>query len=79
MSKYTAHTEKIFKALKLLKVNDILKLQELNFYCKYKNETLLITLQVYLSKIILSSIFMQQEYNTKFIYSDLIMNIQKGV
>ncbi len=37
LCKYNAHTEPIFKELKLLKVNDILKLQELKFYFKYKN------------------------------------------
>ncbi len=34
------YTEKIFNTLKLLKVNDILKLQELKLYYKYKNKTL---------------------------------------
>ncbi len=32
ISKYKAHTEPIFKILSLLKVNDILKLQELKFH-----------------------------------------------
>ena len=32
LSKYNAHTEPIFESLKLLKVKDILKLQELKFY-----------------------------------------------
>ncbi len=40
LSKYNAHTEPIFKILKLLKVYDILKLQELKFYYKYKNNKL---------------------------------------
>ncbi len=35
-SKYNAHTEPIFKTLKLIKVKDILTLQELKFYYKYK-------------------------------------------
>ncbi len=35
LSKYNAHTESIFKMLKLLKVNDILKLQEYNFFQNY--------------------------------------------
>ncbi len=39
-SKYNAHTEPILKELKLLKVKDILKLQELKFYFKYKNRKL---------------------------------------
>ncbi len=37
---YNAHTNHIFKILKLLKVNNILKLQELEFYYKYKNNKL---------------------------------------
>ncbi len=41
LSKYNAtHSEKIIKTLKLLKVNAILKLQELKLYYKYKNKTL---------------------------------------
>ncbi len=40
LSKYNAHTEPIFKELKLLKVKDILWLQELKFYYKYKNHKL---------------------------------------
>ncbi len=35
LSKYNAHTEKIFKTLKQLKVNEILKLQELKLYYQY--------------------------------------------
>ncbi len=37
LNKYNAHTEPIFKELKLIKLNDILKLQELKFYYKFKN------------------------------------------
>ena len=37
LSKYNAHTEPIFKSLKLLKVTDILRSQELKFYYKFKN------------------------------------------
>ncbi len=37
LSKYNAHTDPLFKILKLLKVNDIFKLQGLKFYYKYKN------------------------------------------
>ena len=40
LSKYNAHTEPIFKELKLLKVGDILKLQELKFYYKYRHNLL---------------------------------------
>ncbi len=38
--KYNAHTEPLFKELKLLKVTDILRLHELKFYYKYKNNKL---------------------------------------
>ncbi len=37
LSKYNAHSEPILKELRLLKVTDILKLQELKFYYKYKH------------------------------------------
>ncbi len=39
-SKYNAHTDPLFKILKLLKVNDIFKLLELKFYYKYKDNKL---------------------------------------
>ncbi len=37
---YNAHTDPLFKILRLLEVNDIFKLQELMFYYKYKNNRL---------------------------------------
>ncbi len=40
ISKYNAHTEPIFKKLELLKVEDILKLQQLKCYFKYRNNML---------------------------------------
>jgi hypothetical protein len=40
LSKYNAHTEPLFKELKLLKCTDILKIQELKFYFKYKHDKL---------------------------------------
>ena len=39
-SKYNAHTEPLFKQLKLLKIQDILKLQELKTYYKFKHSNL---------------------------------------
>ena len=45
LSKYNAHTEPILKELKLLKVADILKRQQLKFYYKYKHDMLPIYLQ----------------------------------
>ncbi len=40
ISKYNTHTQPIFKILSLLKVNDILKLQELKFHYIYENNLL---------------------------------------
>ena len=40
LSKYNAHTEPIFKRLHLLKVADILKIQELKFYYRFMHNTL---------------------------------------
>ncbi len=40
LNKYNAHTDPLLKILKLLKVNDILKLQEFKFYYKHKNNKL---------------------------------------
>ncbi len=50
MSKYSAHTEPIFKTLRFLKVNDIFKLQELKFHYKYENNLLPYNLQNLLFK-----------------------------
>lgn len=46
LSKYNAHTEPIFKNLKLLKIQDILKLQQYKFYYKFKNNKLPFYLQI---------------------------------
>ena len=40
LSKYNAHTEPIFKRLQLLKVADILKIQELKLYYRFMHNTL---------------------------------------
>ncbi len=40
LSKYNTHTKPIFKSVKLLKLTDILKLQDLKIYYKYKNNKL---------------------------------------
>ena len=37
-SKYNAHTEPLFKCLKLLKLDDLFKLNIMKFYFKYKNK-----------------------------------------
>ena len=44
-SKYNAHTEPLFKTLKLLKFTDFLKLRELHFYYKFMHKLLSIPLQ----------------------------------
>ena len=40
LNNYISHTEPLFKQLSLLKVNDILKLQQLHFYYKYLHNDL---------------------------------------
>ena len=37
---YNSHTEPLFKNLKLLKIEDMLKLQELKLYFKYNHKQL---------------------------------------
>ena len=44
-SKYNAHTEPLFKTVKLLKLTDLLKLRELIFYYKFIHRLLPIPLQ----------------------------------
>ncbi len=61
LSKYNAHTEPIFKQLKLLKVQDILKQQELKFYYKYKHGML----PVYLQNLPFFTNAAQHTYNTR--------------
>ena len=39
-SRYNAHTEPLFKTVKLLKFSDLLKLRELNFYYKFIHKLL---------------------------------------
>lgn len=60
-SKYNAHTEPIFKQLKLLKIEDILKLQELKFYYKFKHNLL----PHYLQNIPSNYNFEVHEHNTR--------------
>ena len=40
LNAYNSHTEPLFKKLKLLKIEDMLKLQELKFYFKYIHKQL---------------------------------------
>jgi len=40
VSKYNAHTEPLFKSLNLLKIEDMLKIQQLKFYFKYSHNQL---------------------------------------
>ena len=45
LSSYRAHTEPLFKKLKLLKVEDIFKVQLLKFYYRYRHQALPVYLQ----------------------------------
>ena len=44
LSKYNSHIEPLFKKLNTLKVEDLLKLQELKFYYKYRHQNLTVYL-----------------------------------
>ena len=61
LSKYNAHTEPVFKQLKLLKVTDILKLQELKFYYKFKNNKL----PIYFQNLPFHCNFQKHQHNTR--------------
>ncbi len=61
LSKYNAHIEPIFKSLKLLKVQDILKQQELKFYYKFENNKL----PNYLQKLPFIKITSLREHDTR--------------
>ncbi len=52
LSKHNDHTEPIFKKLKLLKLEDILKLNELKFYYKLENKktTIIFPRPTYITK-----------------------------
>ena len=43
--RYNSHTEPLFKQLNMLKLDDLLKLQELKFYFKFNEGSLLVYLQ----------------------------------
>ncbi len=73
LSKYNAHTEPIFKKIKLLKIRDILKLQELKFYYKYKKKNCHITCNLYHLTPIQKLIIIQLAYN--MIYINPLVNM----
>ncbi len=77
LSKCNAHTEPIFKTLKLLKVYDILKQWELKFYYKYKNKK--VPHYIYILKIIQVHIVMQQAYSIVSINISPTMSMPKDV
>ena len=62
LSKYNAHTDPLFKSLKLLKVEHFLKLQELKLYHKFSN----IELPVYLLNLPLDQ---SNNFNTRGQYN----------
>ena len=61
LSKYNAHTEPVLKHLKLLKVDDLLKLQTLKLYYKYRQKQL----PVYLSNLPFNFNYETHRYNTR--------------
>ncbi len=61
LKKYNSHTEPIFKELKLLRIDHIMKLQELKFYFKFRNEML----PVYLQSLPLTHIIDIHHYPTR--------------
>ena len=61
LSKYNAHTEPIFKRLYLLKVADILKIQELKLYYRCMHNTL----PQYLQRIAFHQNCTIHDYNTR--------------
>ena len=61
LSKYNAHTEPIMKHLKLLKVYDILRLQTLKFYYKYRHGYL----PVYLLNLPFQFNYETHDHNTR--------------
>ena len=61
LSKYNAHTEPILKNLNLLKVTDILKLQVLKFFYRYRHNML----PNYLQNMPFISNFYRHEHNTR--------------
>ncbi len=61
LSSFNAHTEPIFKTLELLKVEDILRLQLLKFYYKYRHETL----PYYLQRLPFNQITNIHDYPTR--------------
>ncbi len=74
LSKYNAHTDALFNNMKPLKVNDILQLQELKFYYKYKNNKL----PHYLQALPFHSNTQTHDHNTrsKIIYITLLVNMR---
>ena len=62
--KYNSHTEPIFKALDILKVNDLFNLQALKFYYKHLNGKL----PVYFSKMQFIPQSEVHPYNTRYNY-----------
>ncbi len=71
LSKYNAHTDVLLKKMKLLKINDILKLQQLMFYYKYKNNKL----PHYLQALPFHPNTRTHDHNTRIKHNILLLNI----
>ena len=71
LSKYNSHTEPLSKKLNTLKVEDLLKLQELKFYYKYRHQNLPVYL---LNWQITSTIILGEQLN--YTLTELNMNLQ---
>ncbi len=76
-SKYNACTERIFKELKLLKLEDTIKLQELKLYYKYKNNKLPCYCKICHLNQTQKPMIMQHVYNITYTNLRLTMFMQK--
>ncbi len=72
LSKYNAHSEPLIKKHKLLNICDILKLQELKFYYKYKTANYHNICNLYLSSKTQILMTMQLIYNYKGTYFTIL-------
>ena len=75
MSKYNAHTEPHFKKLQFLKLNDIFKLQQLNFYYKLYYLNIFNTSLTY---TILKFIITTLEKQVVYLFPESIMLMHKN-
>ncbi len=82
VSKYNAHTCPIFKRLKLLKIEDIIKLNETKFYYKYENGNLpdfFFKKKTWFSAWIMKYTIITQEQKIMYSLLEQTTNMQKSV